>query len=243
MLDRLGLTLAGGRPSSPARSSSARLAVSFDERTTSSSTRALGTQATQAQGIVEAVLREQGVAASSSGVEHWLDDEDRWDNEPAGETWEEEELREGHAPWEVRVEADSHAAARELADTLEGEGYGVVRRWKYVIVGAASEEGCARTRSSPPRRAPSPAEGRLGSVPGNPFAVFGGMGREHAAPRRFGSTGSELEEAADPLRLRRAGAVGRRRAGASVADHRHRPPRRHPHERRLDREPFAPNER
>src|SRR6266511_847021 len=41
---------------------------------------------------------------------------------------EEELLDEGYAPWEVRVECESLDAAQELAETLEGEGYGVVRR-------------------------------------------------------------------------------------------------------------------
>ena len=56
-------------------------------------------------------------------VEHWLEDEERWDDEPPDETWEEDELERGYAPWEVRVSCKSHREARELADQLEQEGY------------------------------------------------------------------------------------------------------------------------
>ena len=46
-------------------------------------------------------------------VEHWLDAEERWDSEPAGETWEEEDVERGYAPWEVRIQCASHAEARD----------------------------------------------------------------------------------------------------------------------------------
>ena len=49
-------------------------------------------------------------------------------------------LAEGYAPWEVRIRASDHGAARDLADRLEAEGYGVVRRWDTVIAGCASRE-------------------------------------------------------------------------------------------------------
>ena len=46
-------------------------------------------------------------------TEHWLHDEERWDDEPARRPDVEEELLErGYAPWEVRVEADSLARGR-----------------------------------------------------------------------------------------------------------------------------------
>src|SRR6478672_6752422 len=65
--------------------------------------------------LVEAELREHGIEARTSGIEHWLDEEDRWDDEPPGETWEEEELERGFAPWEVRVECASRQEAGQLA--------------------------------------------------------------------------------------------------------------------------------
>ena len=72
--------------------------------------------AEKARSIIQALLGDLDVPAITGPVEHWLEDEERWDDEPPGETWEEEELAEGHAPWEVRVELPSHSAARDLAD-------------------------------------------------------------------------------------------------------------------------------
>jgi hypothetical protein len=71
-------------------------------------------------------------------TEHWLAAEERWDDQPRGD-YDEQIVREGYAPWEVRVNAADHAAAEKLADQLEAEGYGVVRRWSYVIAGCATE--------------------------------------------------------------------------------------------------------
>jgi hypothetical protein len=134
-------------------------------------------EAEQARGIVEAELADEGIEATTSPVERWLEDEERWTGEPPSETWEEEELERGYAPWEVRVERESHAEARELADELEREGYDVVRRFRYVIVGVASEEE-ARELAGRLR-----GEAELGGevvweegMPQGPFAIFLGVG-------------------------------------------------------------------
>jgi hypothetical protein len=73
-------------------------------------------------------------------VEHWLAAEDRWDDEPPAPDIDDEVLAEGYAPWEVRIPCETHDAARALADRLEQEGYGVVRRWRFVIAGCSSRE-------------------------------------------------------------------------------------------------------
>src|SRR5262249_53153855 len=114
---------------------SQRLAVSQDGDTVFvyAATRSA---AEQAHAVVEAELRAQGIEARTSRVEHWLDAEDRWDDEPPGETWEEEELDRGFAPWEVRVECASREEARALAEQLEGEGYQPLQRSEFLIVGA-----------------------------------------------------------------------------------------------------------
>ena len=96
-----------------------RIAVSRDGETifVYASSRAA---AESAEAIVEAELREHGIEARTSRIEHWLDDEDRWDDEPPGETWEQEEVERGFAPWEVRVECDSREEADALAARLHG---------------------------------------------------------------------------------------------------------------------------
>jgi nucleotide-binding universal stress UspA family protein len=132
-------------------------------------------QAEQAGRIVEAELADEGIEAETQ-VERWLPDEERWSGEPPQETWEEEELRRGYAPWEVRVELDSHAEAEELADKLEQEGYDVVRRWRYVIVGAASEEEARELARRLHGEAEPGGEVVWEVAPQNPFALFGGLG-------------------------------------------------------------------
>jgi hypothetical protein len=132
--------------------------------------------AEQALAVVQAELREHGIEARISQVEHWLDEEDRWDDEPPGETWEEEELARGYAPWEVRVECASHQEARDLANQLEAEGYKPERRFHYLIVGTATRED-ADALATRLHGAVEPGGELVYEVePANPFAIFGGMG-------------------------------------------------------------------
>ncbi len=176
LLGRLGLDLGTDEAKRLAQElAGRRLAVSRDgnELFVYASTPA---EAERARGIVEAELADEGVEASTSTVERWLHDEERWTGEPPQETWEEEELERGYAPWEVRVERDSHAEARELADELEREGYDVVRRWRFLIVGAGSEEE-ARDLAQRVHGEVEPGGELVWEVtPQNPFAVFGGLG-------------------------------------------------------------------
>ena len=133
-------------------------------------------EAERARGIVEAELADEGIEARTSAVERWLHDEERWTGEPPQETWEEEELERGYAPWEVRVERDTHAEAGDLADQLEQDGYDVIRRWRYLIVGTASEEE-ARDLAQRVHGEVEPGGELVWEVtPQNPFAVFGGLG-------------------------------------------------------------------
>lgn len=132
-------------------------------------------EAEQALKVVEAELRAHGTEARTSQVEHWLDDEDRWDDEP-GETWEEEELRRGFAPWEVRVECSSRQEARRLAGTLEAEGYQPERRFQYLIVGTANREDADTLAARLHGEVGAGGELVREVEPANPFAIFGGLG-------------------------------------------------------------------
>jgi hypothetical protein len=114
LLDRLGDVLGGEARELAEELEKRRLAVSRDGDELFVYASSQG-EAVRAGEIIDAVLREQGIEAKTSKIEHWLDDEDRWDDEPPGETWEEEELERGFAPWEVRVALPSHREARELA--------------------------------------------------------------------------------------------------------------------------------
>jgi hypothetical protein len=49
-------------------------------------------------------------------------------------------LAAGAAQWEVRVELGSHRQAVALARKLDGEGRAILRRWRYLYVGAGNED-------------------------------------------------------------------------------------------------------
>jgi len=133
-------------------------------------------EAQSARAVIDAELRDLGIDATVGPVEHWLEDEERWDDEPPDETWEEEELERGYAPWEVRFSCNSHRAARQLGDGLEQEGYSVERRWRHLIVGAASKEEAEALAARLHGEVEPGGELVWETVPGNPFAVFGGLG-------------------------------------------------------------------
>ena len=175
LLERLGLGLSGEAAELARDLEARRLAVSRDgdEVFVYASTYA---EAESARSVVQAELRDSGIAAVTGPVERWIDAEDRWSEEPDAGTWEEEALERGFAPWEVRVSLPSHARARTLADTLESEGYAVERRWQYLIVGAASREDADALAARVHGEVEPGGELVWETVPGNPFAVFGGMG-------------------------------------------------------------------
>ncbi|HEY5059210.1 MAG TPA: SPOR domain-containing protein [Gaiellaceae bacterium] len=175
LIDRLGLELGAAARELAQELEQRRLAVSRDgdEIFVYAGSRA---EAEQALAVVQAELTEAGVEARTSSVEHWLAGEERWDDEPRGETWEDEEVDHGHAPWEVRVSRSSHHEAETLADQLEQEGYKPVRRWHYLIVGTDSKED-ADALAARVHGAVEPGGALVyETMPGNPFAVFGGLG-------------------------------------------------------------------
>ncbi len=86
-------------------------------------------------------------------------------------------LARGYAPWEVRVACGSVGEARELAEQLEGEGYGVVRRWRYVIAGTETREQADALAARFRGRVEPGGELVWEVTPANPFALFlGGLG-------------------------------------------------------------------
>jgi hypothetical protein len=91
--------------------------------------------------------------------------------------------RGGLAEFEVRVEFPSHGEAHEFAEKLEAEGFEPVRRWRYMVVGAADEDAAnelaERIRNEAPADAKVTAEGSLAAAwrerPVNPFFFLGGL--------------------------------------------------------------------
>ena len=101
------------------------------------------------------MLAGQGIAGESA-LHRWHPIEEAWENPdvpmPRTEAERQAEhqrlaaaetaqsLAAGVAQWEVRVELGSHRQAVALARTLESESLAVVRRWKFVLVGASNED-------------------------------------------------------------------------------------------------------
>jgi hypothetical protein len=132
--------------------------------------------AQRASELAHLILSDQGSAGIVGSVERWLEDEERWSDERPDESWEAEELEEGHAPWEVRVDLGSRDTANELADTLEQEGYRPLRRWSYLIVGTATREEAEALAARLHGQVEPGGDLVYDTAPGNPFAIFGGLG-------------------------------------------------------------------
>lgn len=173
--ERIGLDLSSEARDLAKALEGKRLAVSRSDDTVFVYT-AARSEAEQALAVVRAELEREGRTDAATVIEHWLDDEDRWDDEPPAPAVEEELLARGYAPWEVRVSVGSRKEARALSETLQAEGYKPVRGWEHVIVGAATREEAdalaARLHGSVAPGGELVYEVR----PENPFAVLGGLG-------------------------------------------------------------------
>jgi hypothetical protein len=117
-----------------------------------------GTEATarDAERVARDVLAGHGMAATECALHRWHPIEEQWEDPdvPMPQTQAEREaehqrlvdaetaesLAAGAARWEVRVELGSHHQAVTLARALEGEGRAVLRRWKFLVVGADNED-------------------------------------------------------------------------------------------------------
>ncbi len=158
-------------------------------------------QAAAADEAVRAVLADQQVAAEVAPLQRWHPVEESWEDasvplpqteaEVAAERRRQNEREAdesrtlGYAEWQVRVDLATHGDAVELAERLEGEGISpLLRRWKYLLVGTATDDEAralaARIGSEAPAGAQVKAEpsSAIGwELTGhNPFSAFGGFG-------------------------------------------------------------------
>jgi hypothetical protein len=111
--------------------------------------------ASEAERAARDVLGQLGIEAEFA-VHRWHPIEEEWrspdvamprteaEREAEHERLEEAETAEsaaaGTSQWQARAELGSHREAVVLAHKLQGEGYAVVRRWKFLIVGASNED-------------------------------------------------------------------------------------------------------
>jgi hypothetical protein len=90
----------------------------------------------------------------------------------------------GYPEFEVRVDLSSRHEAAAFAEKLTKEGIPAVHRWRYLLVGAASEDDAKalaeRIGSEAPADSKAVVEGTwkatIHEAPPNPYAVFGGLG-------------------------------------------------------------------
>lgn len=176
LLERLGLDLGSEARELAKELSEHRLAVTRDEDSVfvyAPSRRA----AEQARAVVEAELRDLRLEPRATALEHWLAEQDRWDDDPPQADVEDEVLARGYAPWEVRVGCRTADAARALAEQLEAEGYGVVRRWRYVLAGTETREQADALAARVQGEVEPGGELVWEVTPANPFALLlGGIG-------------------------------------------------------------------
>jgi hypothetical protein len=84
---------------------------------------------------------------------------------------------EGEYDWHVVIHLSDRNTAADLADRLAAEGLPVAHRWRYVVVGAVTEERAqelaARLRAEVAGDADVSVEANLSDVPVRPFQFIG----------------------------------------------------------------------
>jgi hypothetical protein len=149
----------------------------------------------EAERIARAVLAEDGIDAEFQ-VDRWHPLAEEWkpadvplpateaeraEEEAEAERREAEEARTtGEAEWEVRVTLHSRAEAAALEERLLGDGLPVARRWRYLSVGADTEDAASALEQEIRTKIPAEAETSVepsvaDALPRNPFAIFGGL--------------------------------------------------------------------
>jgi hypothetical protein len=156
-------------------------------------------QAEQARDLI-AKLAETHSWAIDAELTHWHPEAEEWEDPdlplPAGDAAkvaEHDELIDaerkefeasGEPEFEIRINLPSHRDAVRFAETLRAEGLPAVRRWKYLVVGAADEDSAKALATRLEGEAPSGSkvivegsgQAAYAERPANPFAVFGGLG-------------------------------------------------------------------
>jgi hypothetical protein len=156
-------------------------------------------QLDRAQGVIQKYIDSKGWEAKLE-LRHWHPVANEWEDpdkplptteaekqaehEESMETEDEETAaRHGRAEFEVSVKFPTQHEAREFAKKLKDEGLQPVRRFHYMVVGAADEDAAKelaeRIRAEAPADAEVKAEYSLREIydeqPPNPFFFLGGL--------------------------------------------------------------------
>ncbi len=100
---------------------------------------------------IEEEWEDPGVAMPGTEAERQAEHQRLEDSETA------ESLATGALQWQARVELPSHREAVALATKLRSEGLVVVRRWKFLVVGASNEDDARELGEQIRREAPPEA--------------------------------------------------------------------------------------
>jgi hypothetical protein len=156
-------------------------------------------QLDRAQGAIQKYVDSKGWKANLE-LRHWHPDAEEWEDPdvalPSTEAEKEAEhaelietedeetaARHGRAEFEVSVKFPTSHEAREFAKKLKEEGLQPVRRFHYMVVGAADQDAAdklaERIRAEAPADAEVKAEYSLRELwdeqPPNPFFFLGGL--------------------------------------------------------------------
>jgi hypothetical protein len=155
-------------------------------------------QVRAAQTALQPLLTEHGIPESAVAIQRWHPEEEHWEAPTVAmpEDLPEEEAREhrreesddrersreqGFPEWEVRLGLPSHGDAVALAEQLEGEGIPVTRRWRYLLIGAETEDDARALARRLREEAPADAElivepnGQEVWREMHPYTVLGGL--------------------------------------------------------------------
>jgi hypothetical protein len=140
--------------------------------------------AREADRVVREVLARRQLTAAFK-LDRWHPIEQEWEDAgaPLPQTAEQREAEEerrvadeteesedtGQTGYEVLIEVESRHEAVELAKRLQSEGHPVIRRWRYVVLGANNEDEARDLAQSVQRETPSTASVQSAPVP---FAHF-----------------------------------------------------------------------
>jgi hypothetical protein len=144
--------------------------------------------AREAERVAKELASDEGLEAKTH-ITRWHPDEEEWldpsapmpqsEAERAAEhrEYEAREEREAEATgrdeWELRVDLDSLGHTRELSSRLSDAGIRHHRRWKHVLIGAATEEHAAELADRVREMAPGEPEMHVEPAPGSmPHPAF-----------------------------------------------------------------------
>jgi len=128
--------------------------------------------AREADRVVREALAKRGLSADFT-LDRWHPLEEEWEDANAAmpqtaeqrqdehQRLEDEEAREstatGRAQWQVRIESPARHDAMELAARLRRDGRSVIRRWRFLVVGANNEDDARELARAVEQLAPAAA--------------------------------------------------------------------------------------